>query len=289
MERRTSVIIPGYNESDNIKQLARALEKQTCKPKEILFIDDGSTDNTIDLASRYFKVIQLKKNNGPGCARNRGMAAADGEFFGFLDADVIPHPDWIYQIEKNLSRKGIKAIVGDAHIPKSTFLGDSISALGFPGGGHLGSDKIWKVEKDGAMNHIGGLNFAIRREIYTIYGGFDERFTFNCEDADYANYLWHQGVRILYVPDLIVTHKPILPLKRFIQWHIKRGEGNFIFKQKVGNISSFIKLRLWSSWNIVKAYYKDIKFPLILMLLLLSFVAQQTGYVKAKIMKHRAI
>ncbi len=283
MKPSVSIIVPGYNESDKVPLLIAALEKQIVKPLEVIYVDDCSTDNTVELVKDHFITIVLPHNSGPAVARNAGMKVAKGDILAFLDADVQPGPDWVQQVQKHLTQEGVYAIVGGVYIPKTTWLGDSIAALGLPGGGHLGSDKMWRIDQQGFTNHISGSNFAIRREVYTTCGGFDEGFEFNCEDAAFADLLYQNGYKLKYVPELHVEHEAILKLSVFVRWHYRRGIGNYYLKKHLGGkVNHLIRLRIWSSWNMVKAYYKDPKFLFIFFLLALSFVLQQWGFFTAK-------
>ena len=68
---------------------------------DITVVDDGSTDETVEMLEIFKARTELKlqwttiKNSGPATARNAGVAITSGPWIGFLDADVIPHPDWV--------------------------------------------------------------------------------------------------------------------------------------------------------------------------------------------------
>jgi len=282
LKSQVSIIVPGYNESDKVPFLIKALENQTVAPLEVIFVDDCSTDNTVELVKDHFTTLVLPENSGPAVARNVGMKAAKGEILAFLDADVQPGPRWVELVQHHLSLEGVNAVMNGVYIPKTTVLGNSIAALGLPGGGHLGLDKMWHVDEEGFTHHISGSNFAIHRRVYTACGGFDEGFEFNCEDAAYANQLKQHGFKLKYVPEMIVEHEAILKLSVFVRWHYRRGLGNYYLKQHLGKVKHLIRLRIWSTGNLFKAYWKDVKFPLILSLLALSFVMQQLGFFAAK-------
>lgn len=97
-----SVIIPCYNCADTIERAVDSVYKQTFRPKEVILVDDCSSDNgitkqkLIDLQKRYskewIKVVFLEKNRGPGYARNVGWEMAEGDYIAFLDADDSWHP-----------------------------------------------------------------------------------------------------------------------------------------------------------------------------------------------------
>ncbi|WP_319370805.1 glycosyltransferase family 2 protein [uncultured Ilyobacter sp.] len=89
-----SVIIPFYNIGDYIKKTVRSLESQTYKNFEVLFINDGSTDNSLEILEKLlknvdfnYKLINLPKNKGVSNARNTGLVLAEGDYLYFLDAD----------------------------------------------------------------------------------------------------------------------------------------------------------------------------------------------------------
>jgi len=89
---KISVIIPAYNVAGRIGAALDSVLAQTLKGIEILIIDDGSRDNTAAVLYEYaakFPNIQIltQANAGPGAARNKGLAAAQGEYIAFLDAD----------------------------------------------------------------------------------------------------------------------------------------------------------------------------------------------------------
>ncbi len=100
-----SVIIPIYNGTDSIGELLNALAKQTYPPDrhEIIFVDNGSTDDTVErIVSAQYRfpnpLIILKETEiqGSYAARNRGLATARGEVIAFTDADCTPVPDWLH-------------------------------------------------------------------------------------------------------------------------------------------------------------------------------------------------
>lgn len=93
-----SIIIPLYNRARLIAETLDAVERQVIQPKEVILIDDGSTDGSKLVAQSYAgRISELKvisqANAGPGAARNRAIAMASGDWLVFLDSDDIPMPD----------------------------------------------------------------------------------------------------------------------------------------------------------------------------------------------------
>lgn len=91
---RVSVIIPVYNTEKYLKDCLDSLLNQTFNEIEIIWVDGGSTYNSLSILKEYIKIdnliIILKQNNkGAGLARNYGMSVAKGEYLFFFDSDFI--------------------------------------------------------------------------------------------------------------------------------------------------------------------------------------------------------
>ena len=84
-----SIIIPVYNSAGYISRAIDSVLAQTHLPDEIIIVDDGSTDNTVQVIQQYEPKIKLiqQANTGASAARNTGIEAATGEWIAFLDAD----------------------------------------------------------------------------------------------------------------------------------------------------------------------------------------------------------
>jgi len=86
---KVSVIIPVYNRPIQVVHCIGSVKKQDYEEKEIIVVDDGSTDNTWEVIKRIsgLLLVKNKKRLGPGAARNRGIEASNGEIIVFLDSD----------------------------------------------------------------------------------------------------------------------------------------------------------------------------------------------------------
>lgn len=283
MKSSISVIIPVYNQSRTLKNTLESIKNQTFRDYEIILVDDASTDNSYQIAKRYTKnIIKNKTNQGPSITRNKGIKAAKADIIAFIDSDCIADKNWLENIYKIFQEESTNIIMGQVKIPKSTFLGDSISALGFPAGGNLGFEKVWRV-KNKFTDHISSCNMASRKKVFEKYGMFDETFPLaGGEDSELSIRLARKGILTKYTPEALVYHEPRKSLKSFINWQIYRGRSNYHFQKRVGKVRNFIKLRLWYAKNVLTSNLFDLKIILILPLLTLSFILQQYGYIKER-------
>lgn len=89
---KVSVIIPVYNVEDYLRETIDSIINQTMKDFEVIFIDDGSTDSSVNIIKEYIEKNENMKlicqeNMGPSVARNKGIELAEGEYIAFMDSD----------------------------------------------------------------------------------------------------------------------------------------------------------------------------------------------------------
>ena len=288
MSPRISVVIPVHNGAKTLRRTLESLHRQQFTDFEVIVVDDGSTDGSPDLATGVpglrVDVLRHPTPSGPASARNRGIAKARAAIVAFTDADVVLPPDWLTRLDEAFADDTVRVIVGNVIAPPSTVLGNAIAAQGFPGGGSIGFDKMWKVSPEGYTGNITSCNFAARKDVFETYGAFDESFPLaGGEDTELSYRFGRQGVKIKYVPSVTVFHPPRTGFFEWVRWQISRGRASYQFKQKIGDVSGYVRLRIWSSWNVVKASFPKPRFPLVVLLLAMSFVLQQWGYLVEKL------
>ncbi len=119
---KVSVIIPVFNADKYIREAIESVINQTFIDYEIVVVNDGSTDRTVEIIQPYEKNIGLKilhrNNSGPSKARNEGVRAARGEYCAFLDADDIMMPE---RLALQVSSLDNKAGVGLVYTDLMTF------------------------------------------------------------------------------------------------------------------------------------------------------------------------
>ena len=88
-QETVSVVIPVYNGASFLGEAIESAINQTYSPYEIIVVDDGSTDNTREVAQKYPIRYFLRPHKGASAARNYGVVRSQGDLLAFLDADDI--------------------------------------------------------------------------------------------------------------------------------------------------------------------------------------------------------
>src|SRR4051812_14552711 len=115
MPPKISVIIPAYNEEKLISACVSAIKGQAYPQDqiEILVVNNDSKDATASLASQAgARVIDYAQLHTVGAVRNAGAAQAQGQMLAFIDADTLPGPTWLSDIDRLLSSGNLVGVGG---------------------------------------------------------------------------------------------------------------------------------------------------------------------------------
>ena len=111
---KVSIIIPVYNCSKFLKKLIDSLKNQTYKNFEVIFINDGSKDNSLSILKKVdderFIIID-QKNQGVAVARNNGLKRAKGEYITFVDSDDYIGPKYLEYLVTNIEKYSVDLCV----------------------------------------------------------------------------------------------------------------------------------------------------------------------------------
>lgn len=110
MNKKVSIIIPVYNTSSYLDKCISSILNQTYNNIEIIIIDDGSTDNSLEILKKYQKIdkrikVLIQENQGQGVARNYGIDEATGEYICFVDSDDRIDKFMIEKLLKNIIKE----------------------------------------------------------------------------------------------------------------------------------------------------------------------------------------
>ncbi len=221
-----SVIVCSYNGAKTLAACLESLGKINYPTYEVILVDDGSTDNTAEIAARFPNVRYIHQtNHGLSHARNTGAAAAKGEVFAYTDSDCMADPDWLYYLMNTLL-SGDYAGVGGPNVspPARNWIQACVAAA--PGGpSHV-------LLTDVVAEHIPGCNMAFYRWAFEGVGGFDPEYHKAGDDVDFCWRLQQAGRVIAFSPTAIVWHHRRFTLTAFRKQQEGYGEAESMLRFK---------------------------------------------------------
>lgn len=175
-----SVVIPAYNQEKYIDSCIESVRNQTIKVKEIIVVDDGSTDSTPDKLAAYGESISLIKqqNGGASSARNRGVQEASCEWIMFLDSDDEIAPDAVETQLKYFAQTNLPfGFCNAQHIDeegKIQYKRDSEN-----------KEELSIIDLPNIFDHMypPTSGIMVKRELFISLGGFDDSLV-TAEDTD---------------------------------------------------------------------------------------------------------
>ncbi len=210
-----SVIIPTYNRASYLRDCLLALTEQSSPPREVIVVDDGSTDLTPEILAEFagreslpftFKTDR-QANSGPGAARNRGLELATGNLIAFLGDDMIAEPDWLENHIAVHAERGLSgAVCGftdwDRERMTVTPLLDFINIYG-----HQFGFVHFRPGEEVPFTSFYTSNLSVPAR-FLSGNPFDTWFRQAAfEDCELGYRLCARGMRIVYQPRGIVRHR----------------------------------------------------------------------------------
>ena len=213
MPSKISVVIPSYNGGTQLEACLNAIERLTTPPSQVIVVDDGSTDDSIQKAgARGFQILATTGRQGPATARNLGARAATGDIVFFLDADVCVHPDATERLAAAFADPAIDAVIGSYDDDPSSrdFLSQYKNLM------HCFVHQNAQAEASTFWSGCG----AVRRDLFLAMSGFDDSYKRPAiEDIELGYRLCKAGRRILLDRDLRVKH-----LKKWTFWGLLKTD-----------------------------------------------------------------
>lgn len=206
---RISVVIPAYNAAWIIADCLRAVFQSTFQEFEVIVVNDGSTDETAEIARKFpCTVLAAPAKSGPASARNIGAGAASGEILVFIDADVLIKPESLSAIDAALAAK-----------PEIAALFGSYEAATRPGNftsvfKNLQHHYTHQTSNEEANTFWSGFG-AVRRALFDAVGGFPAGR--KMEDIELGYRLTLSGYPIRLRKDLQVLHCKPYTLAKLIR------------------------------------------------------------------------
>lgn len=213
-----SVIVPAYQAQGTLENCLQALKNQSVDPGryEIIVVDDGSTDETAQVAEQFGVRVIRQANAGPAAARNHGVRGAQGQIVLFTDADCAPAPDWIEHMTAPFDKPGVAGAKG-VYRTRQRGLVPRFVQLEY-------ETKYARMAPRERIDFVDTYSAAYRRDVFLANGGFDTRFpTPSVEDQEFSFRLAREGNTMVFVPQAAVYHLHDANLGQY--WRRKFGIG----------------------------------------------------------------
>ena len=197
-----SVVMPTFNSETYLKESVESIFKQTLLPNEIIFVDDASTDKTVDLLTQIKHdsaincvLIKNSTNKGPSFSRNRGILQAQNIWISFIDSDDLWQADHL------------KSLYDQAIISSNPFVFSGLSVVNMETNDLLMSNSLF--QKNLAVPYVFYRSSPIMpsqalvsKAALLACGGFDESLR-QGEDSDLCINLYHHGA--IFISTNLVT------------------------------------------------------------------------------------
>jgi hypothetical protein len=210
-----TVVVPAWKAWATLPAVMEALRPQVDRPDRELVLVESSGDTeapTLELRWPWARVVSLPDRMLPGTARNLAVAQARGDLIAFTDADAVPEPDWLDELERGL---GLDA---DA-VAGAVLNGTPASAVGTSG--YLLEFAEWHPARRGLPRYGATCNLLIRRKALDEAGGFPARL-WPGEDTVVTWPIAERG-RLAFAPAARVCHLNRTRLADFLRHQIRLG------------------------------------------------------------------
>tara|TARA_B110000046_G_scaffold157688_1_gene169176 strand:+ start:193 stop:1044 length:852 start_codon:yes stop_codon:yes gene_type:complete len=201
MSNNISLYIAAYNAEKTIEKSIKSILQQTLKPKEIIIINDCSTDKTLNLLKKFnqIKIINNKKNYGLAKSRNIALKYSKYNFLASIDSDVVCKKNWLETLFNTMVKKKADLIGGkliDKYIKEPA--------------NHWRSYYLKQNWGDKQINNpqfIFGANFLLnKKKIKNLNIKYNETFRTNGEDVNFSKVLKSKNCNLYYEPRALCYH-----------------------------------------------------------------------------------
>lgn len=268
-----SIVLPLYNSERELPEALAELDKQSYRDREIVIVDDGSSDGTWDLANnlsagRSDVVLVRTEHRGASHARNSGVERSNGSVIFFAESDCVYDDTYVQKAVEALNTNpnaGAVCLTGAPLITRSTLATRSIDIENKMQHALLNQGKIQPF-----------YAWVYRKDAFDKVGGFDERL-FQGEDKDLFSRLKKANYGVAWVPGINWRHKRDQTTLELASKWFKRGRTRVLFSIKHRHVFEILKT-LVPFWALVLGFVLTFRYPLpgllIVLLVALGFIVQ---------------
>lgn len=231
-----SVIIPVHNRSAELRECLEALKNQTFPPSEVIVVDDGSTDETGDVARESgVTLLRGEEPRSVNYCRNLGAQHARGDILVFFDSDTVPRTAALEKALCHFKDSTIDAVVGVYSVEHR----------------HQNAASQYKnmwirysyLHSSRHIDWIFGAASAIRKESFRHAGGFDQTMmmTYGGEDLELGKRMARHDLRIRLESEFEVEHLKRHTVRSLLQNDLQRSDGFVRIAGQVGHLTQSLR------------------------------------------------
>lgn len=229
--KNVSLVVTVLNEASTILELLESVKRLNSKPKEVIVVDGGSSDDTVELAKKFanqnpkLHLKIFKKSGNRSVGRNLAISKSENDWIAITDAGCTLDKNWLKELLKRQRKHNFEVVAGYYSAITQTPFEEAVVpyVLVMPD----------KVDKDNFLPATRSM--LIKKNLWKKVGKFDETLNDN-EDYDFAKKLEESGVKIGFAKSAIVNWMPRSSFKDFIKMIYRFARGDAfagIFRPKV--------------------------------------------------------
>ncbi|MBI4526611.1 MAG: glycosyltransferase [Deltaproteobacteria bacterium] len=246
-----SIIVPVLNGERTIRECLASLLKMDYPPerREILVVDNGSTDRTEAIVQSYPAALVREKREGAAAARNRGIETSRGAILAFTDADCVVTTRWLSELVQGFEDPAMAAVEGRtiAYLPTSP--AELFAAV-------RGSHSVHRSPEHFLFPYVNTCNVAFRQEVFSRIGLFDTRFpSAGGEDVDFGwRFFREKDLKLLHNPKAVVFHRHRKTAWGYFRQQMRYGRGLAILQAKYPEKLSWGWQQEFRAWAVLPAF-----------------------------------
>lgn len=254
-----SVVIVNKDGAEHLSALLPSLARQDYQKIEIVMVDNGSKDESVDMTRKFFPgatIVELKKNIGFAAGNNVGIERAAGDYLFLLNNDTELADDCVSRlVEKAAGREDVAAVVPKMflwRLPKFlNAIGNAVRNRGWGGDNYIGYLDIGQFDDIEEVYSACFGAVLIGRKALMKVGLLDPKYLFYYEDADWSYRARAMGLKIIVAPQAAVFHKFSASMQTL--------EPNFKWRLVISNRLRYITKNLSKgAWlNFMRNYFRE--------------------------------
>jgi cellulose synthase/poly-beta-1,6-N-acetylglucosamine synthase-like glycosyltransferase len=202
-----SIVVAAYNAEETIASCIESLLNTEYPEKEIIIVNDGSTDKTEEIIRKYPVELISQPKLGASAARNAGLKKARHEIVAYTDSDCRVSRYWLKNLVRPFADDEVGAVTGKIIFETDESCTSIIRSLDI-------EERNRRRKKYTRLAN--GPNSAFRKQLLLRIGGFNPKW-YHAEDTEVSYKIWREGYKIVYEPKAEVKHIPESDWRTFLK------------------------------------------------------------------------